>query len=62
MPESSLSNIFKEYDPRVQHVIREVLRIEQEYITDPLRTNSAALKDIRQRINRIIEEVCKGEA
>jgi hypothetical protein len=62
MQNSRLTDIFKAYDPTVRQILREVLRVEQQYITDPLRTNSTALREIRQEIDRIIEEICKHEA
>lgn len=62
MLETRLSAMFEEYDLEVQRTLKAVLIIEQQHITDPLITNSKALKDIRQRIDEAIERVCKDEA
>lgn len=56
-----LTELFKDEDPAVQRILRDVLAIEQQYITEPLRTNSTMLKEVRQKIDLIIEEVCRDE-
>ena len=62
MLDKRLSAIFEDYDLEIQQTLKAVLTVEQQYITDPLITNSKALKEIRQKINEIIERVCKDEA
>ena len=59
MQKSRLAEIFKEYDPNTQRLLREVLQIEQQYITANLTTNSGALKEIREQMDEVIEEICK---
>ena len=59
MQKSRLAEIFKEYDPNTQSLLREVLQIEQQYITANLTTNSGALKEIREQMDEVIEEICK---
>lgn len=59
MQKNRLAEIFREYDPDVQRLLREVLQIEQQYITANLTTNSGALKEIRERMDEAIEEICK---
>ena len=59
MQKNRLAEIFREYDPDVQRLLREVLQIEQQYITANLTTNSGALKEIREQMDKVIEEMCK---
>lgn len=59
MQKSRLAEIFKEYDPNIQRLLKEVLQIEQQYITANLTTNSGALKEIREQMDEVIEEICK---
>ena len=59
MQKSRLAEIFKEYDPTIQRLLKEVLQIEQQYITANLTTNSGALKEIREQMDEVIEEICK---
>lgn len=59
MQKNRLAEIFKEYDPNTQRLLREVLQVEQQYITANLTTNSGALKEIRERMDEVIEEICK---
>jgi hypothetical protein len=54
-----LVEMFEVYEPNVQRVLREVLYLEQQYITEPLRTSSIALKEIREKIDEVIEETLK---
>lgn len=62
MLEQRIAEVFDQYDPRVRLILREVVRLEQQYITDPLRTNSAALKEIRERIDEIVENtISRGD-
>jgi hypothetical protein len=59
MQKSHLTEIFKSYDAEIQQLLREVVYVEQQYITANLNTNSAALKEIREKIDETIEEICK---
>ncbi|GEM_PF-2084115 len=59
MQKNRLAEIFKDYPPTIQHLLKEVLQIEQQYITANLNTNSGALKEIREKVDEIIEESCK---
>jgi len=59
MQKNRLAEIFKDYEPNIQHLLKEVLQIEQQYITANLNTNSGALKEIREKVDEIIEESCK---
>jgi len=59
MQKNRLAEIFKDYEPNIQHLLKEVLQIEQQYITANLNTNSGALKEIREKVDEIIEEICK---
>lgn len=56
---SHLIRIFKDYDPEIQKLLRQVLKIEQEYITDPLTRNSLTHKELRDKIDRVLEELTK---
>jgi hypothetical protein len=56
-----ISELFEDEDPAVQRVLSKVLVVEQQYITEPLRTNSIVLKEVRKQIDNIIEEVCRDE-
>lgn len=56
-----ITELFKDEDPAIQRILYKVLTIEQQYITEPLRTNSTVLKEVRQKIDLIIEEVYRDE-
>ena len=55
-----LWELFEEYEPDVQQILREVLQLEQQYITAALRTNSAARRELLEKIDETIEKVCKS--
>ena len=55
MQKQQLTKLFKKYDPQTRKVLREVLRLEQQYITNPLRTNSSALRELREKIDGVLE-------
>ena len=57
MQKQQLSKLFKQYDAQTQQVLHEVLRLEQQYITNPLRTNSSALRELREKIDATLERV-----
>lgn len=59
MQKSRLAEIFKDYPADVQQLLREILQIEQQYITANLTTNSGALKEIRESVDEMIERICK---
>jgi hypothetical protein len=59
MQKNHLDEIFKSYDSDVQRLLREIRHIEQQYITANLTTNSGALKEVREKIDQVIEEICK---
>lgn len=61
MLEERLGSIFSKYEKPVQKILRDVLRLEQQYITDQLRTNSTALKEIKQKMDQVISEVAHDE-
>jgi hypothetical protein len=56
MQKNHLDEIFKSYDSDVQRLLREIRHIEQQYITANLTTNSGALKEVREKIDQVIEE------
>ena len=59
MQKQQLHDLFAKYDERTQHLLREVLRLEQQYITNPLNTNSSALRELKEKIDGVIEEVVR---
>lgn len=60
MQRHRLWELFEEYDPSIQQVLREVLHLEQQYITARLQTNSGARKDLLEKIDEAIEKACKS--
>ena len=60
MKKDRLAEMFEVYESNIQQVLREVLYLEQQYITAPLRTNSLALKELREKIDEIIEDTLKS--
>ena len=50
-----LNRLFKDCDPEIRELLRQVIRIEQRYITDPLKTNSFTHKELRQKIDKVLE-------
>ena len=60
MQRHRLWELFEEYDPSVQQVLREVLHLEQQYITARLQTNSGARKELLEKIDEAIEKACNS--
>lgn len=52
-----LSEIFAEYPADIQALLADVLRLEQQYITESLHPNSLAFKELRDKIDDAIEKV-----
>ncbi|MEI2611831.1 MAG: hypothetical protein V9G20_24610 [Candidatus Promineifilaceae bacterium] len=59
MKKNRMTEIFRDYEPEVQRLLDEIIFIEQQYITANLNTNSGALKEVREKIDEFIEEICK---
>ncbi len=59
MKHTPLTKIFKNHPPEVQKLLRQVLRLEQQYITSPLAPNSLAHKELKEKIDAVIEEMVK---
>lgn len=59
MKQTLLTKIFKEYPPDVQKLLRRVLQLEQQYITSPVAPNSLAHKELKEKIDAVIEDVAK---
>lgn len=59
MAQTPLTKIFKNHPPDVQKLLRHVLQLEQQYITSPLAPNSLAHKDLKEKIDAVIEGMCK---
>ncbi|MEZ4861656.1 MAG: hypothetical protein R3C14_10125 [Caldilineaceae bacterium] len=60
MQRHRLWELFEEYDPSVQQVLREVLHLEQQYITARLQTNSGARKELLEKVDEAIEKACNS--
>lgn len=60
MKRHRLWELFEAYEPNVQQVLREVLHLEQQYITARLQTNSGARKELIEKIDEAIEKACKA--
>jgi hypothetical protein len=56
MQQKRLTELFQIYDEKTQQVLRDVLLLEQQYITRPLRTNSTAWRELRDKIDEAIEK------
>lgn len=55
-----LWELFEEYDPHVQQILRAVIHLEQQYITARLQTNSSARKELIEKIDEAIEKAFKS--
>ena len=60
MQKKQLQDLFKQYDERTQRILREALRLEQQYITYPFSTHSSAMREVKDKIDAVIEEVVKS--
>jgi hypothetical protein len=60
MQRHRLWELFETYEPSIQQVLREVLHLEQQYITARLQTNSGARKELIEKIDEAIEKACKS--
>lgn len=59
MSQHHLTKIFKSYPPDVRKLLQEVLHLEQQYITSSLTPNSLAHKEVKEKIDAIIEELAQ---
>ena len=59
MLKERMRELFKTYDPEIQKLVADVLTIEQQYISFELKTNSKALKEIRDNIKQTIDRMVK---
>lgn len=59
MTQTPLTKIFKNYPADVQKLLQQVLHLEQQYITSSLTPNSLAHKEVKDKIDAIIEELAK---
>ena len=59
MKKTHLSAYFADYRPEIQKVLEEVLFLEQQYITTSLHGRSLALKELKEKIDKTIDKVCK---
>ena len=53
---SHLNRLFEQYPREVQKILADVLCLEQQYITDTLHPNSQVYKELRDKIDEVIEE------
>jgi len=57
---SHLNRLFEQYPREVQQILANVLRLEQEYITDALHPSSQIYKELREKIDDEIEKVASS--
>lgn len=59
MQQTPLTKLFQTYPPDVRKLLQQVLHLEQQYITSSLHANSLAYKELKEKIDAVIEEICR---